>query len=96
MNRKLRIYKNLAANRIELRYFEFDRDDDLFALMPDGSMKHVGPAEEIPCFTTMPYNTQIETDIFEKEHRSLLKQKHEDKESHIQNLNEILLELIRK
>lgn len=91
---KITIYRNRATNSLEFRAIKYEHNKT-FAMV-DGECIEIGIAQEIPCILRMPYHTEIETDISESNFKELLKQKHEDKEDHIQNLNEILLRIVDK
>lgn len=89
---KITIHKNIATFRTELRVIDYE--NELF-LNDKGEWEKLVIGNAISTALSLPYSTEIETTLFDTEHKSLLKQKHEDKENHIQNLNELLIRAMK-
>lgn len=94
INTFLRIRRNTYNNKMEIIAIRED-GDQVSSLARNGWV----PVQEMAEFTilaSLPYNTEIEIQEEKPEHHSLLKQKHQDKNDHIENLNNILNKVLDK
>lgn len=96
MKTDVRIHKNFATNKTEIRIIRYNGDNVEY--FNHGAWVLLHENMEIPIVASISMNSEIITDETEREIKSesdkLVQQKHDDKECHIQNLNEILFRVM--